>query len=109
VNQDREAVSVDSSEIRALVVAQAHLPLSSDSISDTTDLNGAGLNSVTRMNVIIAIEDHYSIQFPDEMLTKETFRNIQSISNAVKSLLARGQTAVLFIVSALLPDFPIPL
>lgn len=98
---------MDSNEIRALVVAQAHLPLSADYISDTTDLDDAGLTSVTRMNVIVAIEDHYAIEFPDEMLTRETFRSIQSISNAVKCLLVRCQAAALPFLSTLLSDFPL--
>lgn len=99
---------MDLNEVRDLVVAQAHLPPSSDSISDTTDLDDAGLTSVTRMNVIIAIEEHYEIQFPDEMLTRETFQSIQSIFNAVKCLVVRCQTAVLPLLSMLLQDFSTP-
>ncbi len=94
---------MDLRAIRALVIDQAHFTLGSDSISDTTDLKDAGLTSVTRMNVILAIEEHYNIRFPDEMLTLDNFRSIRSISNTVKSLLSQCQVFLFFLVSSLLP------
>lgn len=78
--------NMEISAIRSIVVAESHL-LNADILSATTNLNDAGMTSLARMNVMLALEDHYQIQFPDEMLTQKTFENVETLAKAVSKLL----------------------
>jgi len=100
---------MQSDEIRDLVLTQARLPQGSESVSDTTNLNDAGLTSLARINVIIAIEDHYQITFEDELLTRENFKDIQSISKLVKQLLSKGRLLVCWFASVFALESPVDL
>ena len=97
---------MQSDEIRDLVLAQARLPLSAASVSDVTNLDEAGLTSLARINMIIAIEERYEITFDDELLTRENFKNIQSISRLVKNLVSKGQLLVC-LLAGVLSEYPL--
>jgi acyl carrier protein len=50
-------------------------------------LYAAGLTSLTTVNLMLAIEDHFDIEFPDKMLGRKTFESIQSLSEAIEEIL----------------------
>jgi acyl carrier protein len=56
------------------------------SLSNLSDLYAAGLTSLTTVNLMLALEDHFDIEFPDRMLVRKTFESIQSLSEAVEAL-----------------------
>lgn len=84
-----EGAVVDLAEIRSIVIGEAQLPVEAQQISDTMDLDDAGLTSLARMNVIIALEDHFQITFPDEMMTRKNFSSITAMSKAVNEVLSK--------------------
>jgi acyl carrier protein len=53
------------------------------SIDDTTDLFGAGMTSHASVNVMLALEDAFDIEFAEEMLKKSTFESIAAIRASV--------------------------
>jgi acyl carrier protein len=57
------------------------------------DLRDLGLDSVQMVGVLIAVENEYDIQFPDEMLTEETFASPGNLWRAVRSLTGTSETA----------------
>lgn len=73
-------------EIRDIILAHARLSADPSTLADTSDLYAAGLTSLTTVNLMLALEDHFDIEFPDRMLVRKTFESIQSLSEAVEAL-----------------------
>lgn len=73
--------------VRRVLDAHARLTTPVDSLADDADLYAAGMTSHASVNVMLAIEDAFEIEFPDDLLTKSTFCSITSISGAVEGLL----------------------
>ena len=76
-------------EIKQLVLRHARLDGSADAIGADTDLYGLGLNSLACVNLMLALEDRYDVEFGDAWLTRETFASVASIARALDSLRGR--------------------
>lgn len=74
-------------QIRTIVAQHARLSADVAQLSDSSDLYAAGLTSLTTVNLMLAIEDHFDIEFPDKMLGRKTFESIQSLSEAIEEIL----------------------
>ena len=72
--------------IRALVAQHARLVVSPDEIAPHTNLYEVGLSSMTAVHLMVALEAHYDVEFPDDLLGRKTFESIQAIYDAVMSL-----------------------
>lgn len=81
---------MDIEEIRSIVIETAQLPVNAQQISDNMDLDDAGITSLGRMNVILALEDRLQINFPDDMMTRKNFSSISAMSKAVKTVLSKA-------------------
>lgn len=73
-------------EVRNIVITHARLSADPATLADTSDLYAAGLTSLTTVNLMLALEDHFDIEFPDRMLVRRTFESIQSLAEAVQAL-----------------------
>ncbi|MBV8461764.1 MAG: acyl carrier protein [Acidimicrobiales bacterium] len=71
-------LSIDET-IRSVLGEHARLAVDLDRIGDDTDLFGAGMTSHASVNVMLAIEDAFGIEFPEHMLKKSTFESIAAI------------------------------
>jgi acyl carrier protein len=69
--------------IRSILVENARLAVDIDSITDDTDLFGAGMTSHASVNVMLAVEDAFGIEFPERMLKKSTFESVSAIRAGV--------------------------
>ena len=69
--------------IRKILVDYARLAVDIDSITDDTDLFGAGMTSHASVNVMLALEDAFDIEFPERMLKKSTFESVGAIRAGV--------------------------
>ena len=76
-----------SEPIRAIVALHARLSTDVNALTDDSDLYQAGLTSLTTVNLMLALEDHFDIEFPDKMLGRKTFESIRSLSEAIEELL----------------------
>jgi acyl carrier protein len=72
--------------IRTVLDAHGRLPGSVSELSDDADLYRAGMSSHASVNVMLALEDEFDVEFPDEMLTREVFETIASIAAAIQEL-----------------------
>jgi acyl carrier protein len=72
-------------QIRDLVLAHAGLPAGVE-LQDDTDLYRAGMKSFSSVQLMLALEEAFEIEFPEEMLNRGTFRSLASIHRAVSSL-----------------------
>lgn len=72
--------------IRSVLKLQGRLALDAETISADGDLYTSGLSSHASVNVMLALENEFDIEFPVEMLTKATFQSISSIRAALEQL-----------------------
>ena len=73
--------------VRRVVDTHAKLTTPVAGLAVDDDLYAAGMTSHASVNVMLAVEDAFDIEFPDALLTKSTFCTIGSISAAVEGLL----------------------
>jgi acyl carrier protein len=73
-------------EIRQIINDHGRLPIDIATIAPDADLYQAGMSSHASVNVMLALEDHFDIEFPDRMLTRDVFESIASIEAAVGEL-----------------------
>lgn len=70
-------------KIRKVLAERGRLPVNVDSLSDDDDLYAAGLTSHASVNLMLALEDEFDVEFPDAMLRKSTFASVRSIREAL--------------------------
>jgi acyl carrier protein len=75
-----------ASEIRRVVREHARLPVDVDSLGDQADLFRAGMSSHASVNVMLALEDAFDIEFPDNMLKRSVFESVAGIDAAIQEL-----------------------
>lgn len=73
-------------QIREILREHGRLPGSVDDLDRDADLYRAGLTSHASVNVMLALEDTFDVEFPDALLRKSTFESISSIEAALESL-----------------------
>lgn len=79
-NDDRTA------RIRRILKEHGRLSTDADTLSSNQDLYQAGMTSHASVNVMLALEGEFDIEFPDHMLKRNVFNTIGSISAAVEEL-----------------------
>lgn len=72
--------------IREVLALQGRLPVDISTVDASADLYLAGLTSHASVNVMLALEDAFDVEFPDSMLRKSTFESISSITDALTEL-----------------------
>ena len=79
-------------EIRQIITQHGRLPVDVQTLSDDADLYEAGMTSHASVNVMLGLEDHFDIEFPDRMLKRSVFESINAIAAALSEL--REEAAV---------------
>lgn len=74
-------------EIRRVLAIHSHIRADMSSMADEDDLFAAGMTSHANINVMLALEDAFEIEFPETMLRRSTFESIASIRDAIACLL----------------------
>ncbi len=74
-------------QIREIIAKHARLSTDIATLANDSDLYAAGLTSLTTVNLMLALEDHFDVEFPDKMLGRKTFESIHSLSEAIEELL----------------------
>ena len=75
--------------VRTILAEHSKLSVELDSLRNDSDLYEAGLTSLTTVNVMLAIEDHFDVEFDDSMLARATFQSVGTLIDAVEVLLER--------------------
>ena len=76
-----------TARIRAILKDHGRLSQEAADIQDTTDLYQAGMTSHASVNVMLALEGAFDVEFPDQMLTRNVFNSIASIRTALEQLI----------------------
>jgi acyl carrier protein len=73
-------------QIRTVLRDHARLSKPVDLIDSATDLYQAGMTSHASVNVMLALESAFDIEFADHMLKRSVFNSVASIRDAVAEL-----------------------
>ena len=76
-----ESLDQTEVELRALL-AEAGV----DAPSPDADLPGAGLTSLKTVDLMLAIEDRFGVEFPERLLNRRTFSTLANLTEAVNGL-----------------------
>lgn len=74
-------------QIRDIIAKHGRLSVDVAELKGDSDLYDAGLTSLITVNLLLAIEDHFDVEFPDYALNRSTFQSLDSLSHAVAGLL----------------------
>jgi acyl carrier protein len=72
--------------IREVLQANGRLPVSALTLRDDDDLYQHGLTSHASVNVMLALENAFDVEFPDVLLRRDTFKSVAAIRAALESL-----------------------
>jgi len=75
-----------NAEIRRVLREHGRLPVDVDTLADDADLFASGMTSHASVNLMLALEDAFDIEFPDRMLTRGVFESVASIQAAIEEL-----------------------
>jgi len=81
-------VSETAGKIRGILKEHGRLAKDAESLADDADLYQAGMTSHASVNVMLALEGEFDVEFPDHMLKRSVFESIRSIGAAIDELTA---------------------
>jgi acyl carrier protein len=73
-------------EIRAILKEHGRLAVDVAGLSEDADLYQAGMTSHASVNVMLALEGEFDVEFPDRMLRRGVFESIAAIRAAIDEL-----------------------
>jgi acyl carrier protein len=73
-------------QIRQVLSEHARLPVDVTAVSDDADLFQAGMTSHASVNVMLALEDSFDVEFPDSMLRRSVFESVDAIADAITQI-----------------------
>lgn len=76
----------DTEVIRQIVKEHGRLSADVDSLADDSDLYAAGMTSHASVNLMLALEDKFEVEFPERMLRRRAFESIAAIRSAIDEL-----------------------
>jgi acyl carrier protein len=74
--------------IRRVLRDHGRLGVDPDKLSADADLYESGMTSHASVNVMLALEGEFDVEFPDHMLKRNVFRSVGSIERALRELIA---------------------
>jgi acyl carrier protein len=72
--------------IRELVKKHGGLQVDVANIEGGADLYAAGLSSFASVQLMLAIEERFDIEFPDSLLNRKSFQSVDAIVRTVSSI-----------------------
>jgi acyl carrier protein len=82
-------------EIREVLHEHGRLKLDARALADDADLYQVGMTSHASVNVMLALESKFDIEFPDRMLRRGVFGSISAMSEAVEELITASHPETL--------------
>jgi acyl carrier protein len=72
--------------IRRLVEEQGRLTTSVATLRDDADLYASGLTSFAAVQLMLAIEETFDVEFPERMLNRRSFASMAAIASCLAEL-----------------------
>ena len=80
----------DLQTIRRILKEHGRLSRDIDTLGPESDLYEAGMTSHASVNVMLALEGEFEVEFPDHMLRRAVFASIAAIGAAIDELRKSG-------------------
>jgi len=78
----------NAEKIRSILKEHGRLTKDAAALADSDDLYQAGMTSHASVNVMLALEGEFDVEFPDHMLKRSVFESISAIHSAIDELTA---------------------
>ena len=72
--------------IRKILAEHGRLSKDAASLPEDSDLYQAGMTSHASVNVMLALEGEFDIEFPDHMLKRSVFESMAAMRDAISTL-----------------------
>ena len=72
--------------IRRILKEHGRLSVDAAELADDADLYQAGMTSHASVNVMLALEGEFDVEFPDHMLKRGVFESVSAIRSAIDEL-----------------------
>jgi acyl carrier protein len=72
--------------IRGVIREHGRLAVDVDALDADSDLYEAGMTSHASVNLMLALENEFDVEFPDALLRRDVFESVRSISEALRTL-----------------------
>lgn len=82
---------ISANDIRQILAGNEELAHLFDQVSEDDDLFHKGLSSFGSVQLMLALEDRFGIEFPDHLLNRRSFSTIRNIRNTLEPMV--GQRA----------------
>ena len=82
------AATSTQQQVREVLAEHGRLAVDVGGLDADADLYRAGLTSHASVNVMLAVEDAFDIEFPERLLRKSTFASVAAIVAAVDEVRA---------------------
>ena len=79
--------------IRQILADHARLNVDASTLGDGDDLYQAGMTSHASVQVMLALEDEFDVEFPDAMLKRSVFESIANMAEAIGTLTSEEAAA----------------
>jgi acyl carrier protein len=77
---------VIENQVRDVLASYGRMAVDPHEVDGQTDLYKLGLTSHASVDVMLALEDAFDIEFPEEVLKKSTFESVHNISQVIETL-----------------------
>jgi acyl carrier protein len=75
-------------KLREIFRDHGKLSVDAMTLPEDADLFGAGLTSFATIQVMLAIEDGFDVEIPDDRLNRKTFSSLRELDGVIRSLRA---------------------
>ncbi len=72
--------------IRQIIDKHGRLPAKAETLRPQQDLYAAGLTSFAAVQLMLALEEAFDIEFPERMLNRRSFSTIEQIAACINEL-----------------------
>ena len=79
--------------VREVVGSLGRLSVAVDAVGPADDLYRLGMTSTATLNVMLALEEAFDIEFPEELLERSIFESLSTIGTAISGVLDQRRTA----------------
>ncbi|GAC1308300.1 MAG: acyl carrier protein [Steroidobacteraceae bacterium] len=79
----------DADRVRSILSAHGKLGRDALQLAGDDDLYNAGMTSLASVNVMLALEGEFDLEFPDQMLNRAVFSSVNAIVAAVRKIRGR--------------------
>lgn len=76
----------NTDKIRAILKEHGRLTKDASSLDEAADLYQAGMTSHASVNVMLALEGEFEVEFPDNLLKRSSFESIAAIRTVIDEL-----------------------